>query len=807
MTAVQCPNCAKKLKVADKLAGKRIRCLGCGKPVPIPSGVSAPTRNAPVPPRPAPTLADRPRDGDSDPSGKATFSSGFFHDHTISGAAPAPPPKQLVDFLAPPQSDGELGRLGPYRVLKVLGHGGMGVVFLAEDAKLKRKVALKAMLPSIARNEISASRFVREAQAMAQVKHKHVATIHQVDEDRGVPYLAMEFLTGEPLDALLKRQPILPIPDVLRIGREIAEGLAAAHKCGLIHRDIKPGNVWLESDDNQQATRSRAPEVKILDFGLARSGETDVQLTQSGAIVGTPAYMAPEQARGVAVDARCDLFSLGVVLYRMATGRLPFKGIDTVSTLMAIASDQPAPPQTINVEIPAELSELILKLLAKDPAERYSSALDVALALEAIESNSARRMATMGPPKQLPIARPVSGALTTMAADPNEPSSPFSFKSSKGQLVSLSATEHAGPARSARKKPPRANMPWKWIAAGFVGIAVVLLAWQGIVHFLPSDGPEAKLAAKDKKAVADPKKKKDEIPSVALPEPEMAIAPFDARLAAKHQKAWADYAKQSVVEKSPTGVEMVLIPPGGGKMSQPWRLGKYEVTQAQFARVMGWNPSYCQGEKAKGADPKTLPVENVRWYVAVEFCNELSKLEKLKPYYEIKVDKREGEEIVEAEVKILGGDGYRLPTEKEWEYAARAGSDTRFGYSDREEDLDKYGWYEKNSDGRSHKVGEKLPNGFGLYDMHGNAYEWCWDLEHPGAPDRVSRGGGWFTPTENCSVGHRYAAPPGPQQLHRPALGPSSVPGPAVAMSAYGAERRRSRRHREARHAVVASDS
>ena len=159
-------------------------------------------------------------------------------------------------------------------------------------------------------------------------------------------------------------------------------------------------------------------------------------------------------------------------------------------------------------------------------------------------------------------------------------------------------------------------------------------------------------------------KKKAEAPAAALPEPELAVAPFAPTLAAKHQKAWADYARQPVIEKSPiVGVEMVLIPPGGGKMSQPWRLGKYEVTQAQFTQVMGWNPSYCQGENAKGADPKTLPVERVRWYSAVEFCNELSKLEKLKPYYEIKVDKREGEEIVQAEVTILGGDGYRLPTE------------------------------------------------------------------------------------------------------------------------------------------------
>ena len=361
------------LNVADSAAGKRIRCPGCGQVVPVPSAAGvpgSPTLRPQSAPPPKPKEPPKP----DDPGGQVTVAPSLPRDHTLTGppgsASASPPPKQLTDFLASPQSDDELGRLGPYRVLKVLGHGGMGVVFLAEDAKLKRKVALKAMLPSVAQNASSAVRFGREARAMARVKHPHVATVYQVDEDQGVPYLAMELLVGEPLDALLKRQPILPIPEVLRIGREIAEGLAAAHHRGLIHRDIKPGNIWLESDEG---SRQRAATVKILDFGLARSGETDVQLTQSGAIVGTPAYMAPEQARGTTVDGRCDLFSLGVVLYRMATGQLPFKGIDTVSTLMAIASDEPTPPQTINVEISAELSDLILKLLAKDPADRFGT--------------------------------------------------------------------------------------------------------------------------------------------------------------------------------------------------------------------------------------------------------------------------------------------------------------------------------------------------------------------------------------------------------------------------------------------------
>ena len=162
----------------------------------------------------------------------------------------APPSKGLPDeltrFLAPPERPDEIGRLGPYRVLAVLGQGGMGVVFRAEDPALDRPVALKAMLPGMAAVPTATERFLREAKAAAALKHEHIVTIYQVGEDRGVPFLAMEFLEGEPLDDRLRREGRLPLAEVLRIGREIAVGLAAAHDRGLVHRDIKPANLWLE---------------------------------------------------------------------------------------------------------------------------------------------------------------------------------------------------------------------------------------------------------------------------------------------------------------------------------------------------------------------------------------------------------------------------------------------------------------------------------------------------------------------------------------------------------------------------------
>jgi WD40 repeat protein len=297
-------------------------------------------------------------------------------------------------LLAPPEGSGEVGRLGGYRVLKVLGAGGMGVVLQAEDPQLHRPVALKVMLPAVAANAGSRERFMREARAAAAIEHDNIVAIYQVGEDRGVPFIAMPLLKGESLEDRLRRERRLPVREVLRIGREAARGLAAAHERGLTHRDIKPGNLWLE------APRGR---VKILDFGLARgAGTQGPALTQQGAIVGTPAYMAPEQASAREPDARADLFSLGCVLYQASTGKPPFGGADLLSTLMAVATSDPPPPRSVSADIPVGLNDLILRLLAKDPKDRPATARAVAAAIRDLEKGggdprrSGRRLVLVG---------------------------------------------------------------------------------------------------------------------------------------------------------------------------------------------------------------------------------------------------------------------------------------------------------------------------------------------------------------------------------------------------------------------------
>lgn len=286
-----------------------------------------------------------------------------------------------------------LGQIGDYRLRRVLGSGGMGIVFEAEDTRLRRLVALKIMKPALAASSSARERFLREARVMAALKHEHIVTIYQVGEDNDVPFLAMELLEGRSLEQRLgfgRDAAPLPVREIVRIGRETAEGLAAAHEKGLIHRDIKPANIWLEGRPGEPGASTSGGKVKLLDFGLAWAAEQEVSLTQTGTLIGTPAYMAPEQARATNVGPRSDLFSLGCVLYRMATGREPFEGRSPSALLLAVAMDEPAAANQLNPAIPPALSGLIARLLAKAPGDRPTSARDVAGVLAALPIPPAR---------------------------------------------------------------------------------------------------------------------------------------------------------------------------------------------------------------------------------------------------------------------------------------------------------------------------------------------------------------------------------------------------------------------------------
>ena len=357
MITFACPACQKKFSVKDELAGKKGKCPGCGQVVAVPPRSPLRRRKATLRRQPGLTVTS----GCPDPSAVEQPRR-----HARGPASRRGHDSSLTDFLAPPQADDELGRLGKYRILKILGHGGMGVVFKAEDpssnAAWPSRPCCRPWPPAPVPANASCAKPRRWPPSSTITSSASTRSMKNAASPSWPWSSSRANRSTNASNATEK----LPLAEVLRIGREIAEGLAAAHATGLIHRDIKPAQ-HLAGSAAGAASRSStsawpAPPRRM------------PGLTQQGAIVGTPAYMAPEQGRGETVDARCDLFSLGVVLYRLCTGQQPFKGKDTVSTLMAVAMHQPPPPIQLNAELPQELSDLVMKLLEKDPDRRPASA-------------------------------------------------------------------------------------------------------------------------------------------------------------------------------------------------------------------------------------------------------------------------------------------------------------------------------------------------------------------------------------------------------------------------------------------------
>jgi len=265
-----------------------------------------------------------------------------------------------------------------FRIIEKLGAGGMGVVYKAEDLKLKRAVALKFLPENVSRDKRALERFQREAQAASALNHPHICTIYEVDEHEGSPFLAMELLEGRTLDRRIDGRP-LEIGILLRLAQQIADGLDAAHARGVLHRDIKPANIFVTDRD----------QAKLLDFGLAKlthdaldtgsatQRPTALLTTRQGTAMGTVAYMSPEQARGEDLDARSDVFSFGVVLYEMATGQQTFQGGTTALVFDAILNRDPRAPIELNANVPVALERVIARALDKDRATRYQSVAEM----------------------------------------------------------------------------------------------------------------------------------------------------------------------------------------------------------------------------------------------------------------------------------------------------------------------------------------------------------------------------------------------------------------------------------------------
>ncbi len=599
----------------------------------------------------------------------------------------------------PPAVPGEVGVLGPYRVLKQLGAGGMGAVYLALDPRLDRKLALKVMLPKFAVDTAAKKRFLREARAAAKITHDNVVTVYEADERGGVPYIAMQFLEGYPLDQFLKTKGPPALPHVIRIAREAALGLAAAHALGLVHRDIKPSNLWLEAPNGR---------VKVLDFGLAMPVGSEAELTRSGAVVGTPAYMSPEQAHGLKVDARTDLFSLGAVLYRLCTGKNPFTGEHVMGVLAALITADPTPVRELNPNVPESLAVLIHQLLAKKPEDRPPTATNLAKRLGAILE---QRVAPPTAVPEAPVPTGTSADVTTsqpvvVHAVPVRPPvvGPLSVTAQSESAFADPVGDDATQAESRADvpKPERKTGGGKGVLIGAcvavllaAGVVAVVVSQMGKKGDPAANGPEG--GTPDTKGIPDPKNANPSGPAGPLPP----------------------------TFKNGIGMEFVKVPKGtawlgGGGGNQggtrveikaDFYLGKYEVTQAEWEAVTGLSPSlYKSGIEAvkdiSDADLKRFPVEQVSWDNCQLFIERLNKKEK------------------------EGGWVYRLPTEAEWEYACRGGPvdklDSAFDfYLDRPRNAllaDQANFTPAEGKGlqRTCKVGSYAPNPLGLYDMHAN---------------------------------------------------------------------------------------
>ncbi|MCK4413843.1 MAG: SUMF1/EgtB/PvdO family nonheme iron enzyme [Candidatus Eisenbacteria sp.] len=766
---MNCPKCGADLAVAWEF------CVKCGTRI---SKISGETSG---PPPCTPPAAGAPSD------------------ETSSGSdSPEGPPSGGSTVFVPPSPDSSLpsGQLlaGRWQLEEERGRGGMGIVYRARDAKLRtRTVAVKLLSEQLEGSREGIERFLREAETVAGLNHQSIVQVLDVGEGEGRHFIVMEWIEGEDLGQILEEEGAWDLTRALPLLRQVFQAVSYAHRHGVVHRDLKPSNILVTQEGL----------AKIVDFGLARMA-TESDLSKTGHGLGTLAYMPPEQRRDAKrADHRSDIYALGKMVYHILTGQVP----------------DPVDPEAL----PEAIRPAVMKSLKPDPSDRWFSAdlfiqeLDRSVSPSTPES-PAGAPPSIVPPPSIPTVddahtdvrkRPrrviwgVLGlcflaALTILGITALENRTHFASARNaleRGDLITAAdeVCEARGLAVSGAQWRKLATEIGRLllqsgedaIAAGDASGANRF--YQSAVHLTPPVALEAQsrlaeLGVRDSEQVTI-STTPESIEIVSTSEPgisETDVAQQEPGFSADGSTTDAAPGADASTDlpSSPEGsapgqvttyeicpgmdVMFAWIPAGefemgsltseGGReadegpretvrIQSGFWLGQHEITQAQWQGVMGVNPASFMG--------RDLPVEQVSWLDADEFIQRLNA--------------------------HAGRDVYRLPTETEWEYACRAGIDTRFCCGGLEPCLDEHAWFWSNANHRTHPVGLKLPNSWNLYDMHGNVWEWCLDWYdrssyttrsqmNPTGPStgssRVLRGGSWFTGASLCRSASREARDP-----------------------------------------------
>ena len=716
---ITCPNpqCGKALRCPEEHAGKAVQCPTCGTQIQVPGGAEGKT--------------------------------------------------QVLE-------------LGGYRLVRKLGEGGMGTVHEAIQIKLKRRVALKVISEKATGDETYLARFYREAQSAAALNHPNIIQVYDIAEDRGQHFFSMEFVDGESARDLLKREGRLALDRALAIAEGVARALQYAHQHGIIHRDIKPDNVMVTWEG----------AVKLADLGLAKRIADDSGVTQTGAGLGTPYYMAPEQAEDArSVDHRADIYALGITLLHLVTGRRPFDGESAYSIVIQHREKELPSARELGAVIPQEIETLIRKMCAKDPRQRYQDydslladlerartgaplPIEAESTQETVPASGAGKTDTVLAPTGVEQLQEMATVPDTSRGDEHLGSAATQGLREKPTILDSGRSALGLARRRKRRAHRRGVLIW---AACAVALTIAL----GYFVTRPKR-PTPALPRKDEVRSIRPVSRHPAEPQETLePEGEGPVPTADAtavlppqfmklfEIPAEPRDKYGNPVRTGLDEKTGlpleirhkvTGIHLVFVPAGEFMMgspddekdrnnvgdegpvhevrlTKPFYLGKYEVTQAEWRAVMGRSFGRFPGERN--------PVEQVSWDDCQAFVSELNS-EFRPPSSQLQ---------------------FALPTEAQWEYACRAGTQTRFHYGD---DLDYrelplYAWFNGNAGGKTHPVGEKKPNVWGLYDMLGNAWEWCADqygaypngaVSDPAGPERgdfrVLRGGGWNHNAAHC---------------------------------------------------------